>query len=256
MPVIYSASTYVFVVITTFVLYDHFVIQFLCIPLSGEMASPPFMHFHDFILPLGWNLVEKRRLSENVNNVDRYWVKDFGDRTVRLMTTKEAKVFLNAVADGNDEETSISKIKAFELLFLPKQDRLVILKEKRLASCACSEIAVSKTVCKGKRSFKVVTSPSVASPGLKNQNKASSVSASSVACLCLPGKDEKYFNSGDKKRCHSNVSCDAFDSDTDTKLPPRRCKVQSKSDRVLESINKLSKEFVALQKEVNSTRKT
>ena len=120
MSVIYSASIYVFVIITTFVLYDHFVTQCLCIPLSGEMASPWFMHFHDFILPSGWNLVENRRLSGKVNNVDRYWVKEFGDKKVRLRTTKEVKVFLDAVADGSDEETAMSKIERFELLFLPK----------------------------------------------------------------------------------------------------------------------------------------
>ena len=81
------------------------------------MASPAFMHFHNFVLPLGWNLVKRRRLSGNVNNVDRYWVKVVGDRTVCLRTTKEVKIFLDAVADGNDEKTSISMIKGFKLHF-------------------------------------------------------------------------------------------------------------------------------------------
>ena len=117
-------------VITTFLLYDHFVIQLHCIPLSGEMVSPPYMHFHDFILPLGWNLVEKRRLSGNVNNVDRYWVKEFGDRTVCLRMMKEVKVFLDMVSNGNDEETSISKIKDSELLFCQNRIDLRFLRRR------------------------------------------------------------------------------------------------------------------------------
>ena len=62
--------------------------------------------------------------------------------------------------------------------------------------------------------------------------------------------ERRPLNPGNKKRCHSNISCNASDGNTNTEVPPDCCKVRSKSDCVLESISKLSEEFVALQQEV------
>ena len=95
----------------------------------------------------------------------------------------------------------------------------------------------------------------MASHGSKNKHKSSSVLDSYVVSLCLLAKEEDFLNPGDKKHINSKVSCDLSKGDTNIKLPPCCCKVRSKSDCVIESINKVSKELVALQKEVNSNTK-
>ena len=73
--------------------------------------------------------------------------------------------------------------------------------------------------------------------------------------LCSLIKRDESLNPGDKNHCCSNVSRDVSEGDTNIELPPCHCKVRSKYDCVLESKNKLSKDFVALQKEVTSTTK-
>ena len=81
---------------------------------------------HEYVLPIGWELVERRRAKgkHKDKQYDKYWFKVFQERKVIFKSTIQVQSFLKALEVEGDEVKAITTLRGFEAFFLDKVSRL------------------------------------------------------------------------------------------------------------------------------------